>query len=69
MISHFTPKSDTYPYNRGHKNMVLFYQIRYYFVIDDAVPSMESNRGDSKSKTYIKIRPYFVIDDAILFQL
>jgi len=53
--------------------MVLFYQIRSFYVIDDAVPSQlhcwESNRGDSKSKTYIKIRSYFMIDDAVPSQL
>jgi len=65
MISHFTSKLDTYPYNRGHKNMVLFYQIRSFYVIDDAVPSMESNRGDSKSESYIKIRSYLVINDSV----
>jgi len=35
--------------------MVLFYQIRSFYAIDDAVPSMEGNRGDSKSESYIKI--------------
>jgi len=49
--------------------MVLFYQIRSFYVINDAVPSMESNRGDSKSESYIKIRSYFMINDAVLFQL
>jgi len=47
--------------------MVLFHQIPSFYVINGAVPSMESNRGDSKSKSYIKICSYFVINDAVLF--